>query len=190
MKKLIIYDVDDTLFKGNQLIGMEVSGEFRWLTQQEFHDYDAAGTVSEVLDLSRLKCAQDWLDCLEPNDAVVESLLFDLAYSPADIVIMTARNAMDDHDLFKSGFEKQGIDTSVIEFIFAGDHGEVHWSSHKKKAVLFERFLDEYDEITIYDDNVMNLRELHLMALDHPFVQINSYHVHADGTINKYNGSE
>jgi hypothetical protein len=190
MKKLIIYDVDDTLFAANQLIGMEVHGEFRWLTQQEFHHHDVAGTVSETIDLSRLRNAKDWLLNLQPNEEVVERIKCDINSGDSDIVIMTARNAMDDHELFKSGFDKHGIDTTCVDFYFAGDHGEQHWSSHKKKGVLFQQFLSQhYDHITIFDDNEMNLKELHFLALDYPFVTVESYKVAPGGTISRYIGS-
>lgn len=187
MKKLIIYDVDDTLFFANQKIGMEVDGEFIWMTQQEFHEHDVAGTVSENLDFSKLQCSVDFMENLAPNMIAINRLKNDIARGDAEIVIMTARHPMSDIPMFETAFHKYGVDTTDLEIIFAGVAGEPHWSSHKKKAVFIAEFLkNHYDHITIYDDNVMNLQEIHALALDYPFTTIESYHVLPDGKITKY----
>ena len=187
MKKIKIFDIDDTLFFANQMIGMEVEGVFRWITQQEFHEHDVAGTVHSNLDFQNLNNSIDFLENLQPNMIAIERLQKDIDQNDSRIVVMTARHPMNDIPLFKTAFHQYGIDTDKVELIFAGIAGEPHWSSHKKKAVFFEEFLQEnYDEIEIIDDNTSNLKELHYLALDYPFTHIKSYHVKPDGTINKY----
>lgn len=191
MKRLIIYDVDDTLFFANQAIGMEVDGEMQWLTQQEFHEHDVAGTLHHNLDFSKLMCSVDFHANLKPNIFAINKLIEDIEIGDDKVIIVTARHPMTDVVLFTRAFEKFGIDTKRVKFYFAGGMGEPHWSSHKKKALLFEAFLQQsWDEIVIYDDNVMNLKEIHALALDYPHTDIKSYRVFSDGTISRYNGSE
>jgi hypothetical protein len=191
MKKLIVYDVDDTLFFANQKIGMEVDGKFKWMSQQEFHEHDIAGTVSKNLDFSRMLCSHDFIKNLKPNMIAIKRLIRDIERADAKIVVMTARHEMSDIPLYISAFHDHGVNTDDIEFIFAGVAGEAHWSSHEKKKVFFDKFFEEqYDHVTVYDDNVKNLETVQGLALDYPFTTVEAYRVFEDGTINRYNGCE
>ena len=186
---LIIFDVDDTLFFANQLIGMEVDGEMRWITQQEFHEHDVAGTIHPNLDFSKLLCSKDFVKNLKPNPIMIERLKNAIKRDQDQIVIMTARHVMSDVPLFISAFHKHGVDTKGIEFIFAGSGGEIHWPSHQKKAVFFDRFLAEgYDKITLYDDNTKFLDYALQAHLDFPFTTVRTFRIDSEGKINNYNG--
>lgn len=187
MRTLFVFDIDDTLFFANQQIGMEVEGVFRWITQQEFHEHDIAGTVHPNLDFSKLQCAEDFIANLQPNPIMIQRLK-DTLRGPGDVVVMTARHPLDDIPLFKTAFHQQGIETDDFELVFAGISGPAHWSSHQKKAILFKQYLEQhYDHIVIYDDNTSNLAELHHLAMDY-ITTIESYQIASDGTINRFRG--
>lgn len=188
---IVCYDVDDSLFFSNQLIGMEVDGTFTWLTQREFHEHDVNGTLNDTLDFSKLTCSVDFTSDLKPNMILINKLASDIAHEESKIIVCTARHEMNDLELFKSAFERYGIDTTPIEFIFAGGLGEAHWSSHQKKAIAFERMLGQKpNSLTVYDDNELNLREVLLLSFDFPFTTIITFLVNQDGTISRYHGTE
>jgi len=106
---LIIFDVDDTLFFANQKIGMEVDGKMQWLTQQQFHEHDLAGTIHPNLDFSKLLCSKDFVKNLKPNMIMIDRLKTAINRDKDKIVIMTARHTMSDVPLFVSAFHKFGI---------------------------------------------------------------------------------
>jgi hypothetical protein len=186
-KRLIVYDVDDTLFFANQRIGLTVDGVPTWMTPQEFHEYDVAGLVDHSVDYSLLLSSDNFVSCLKPNQICIEKLIYDIDRADSDIVIMTARGEVDDVPKFKSAFRDHGIDIDSVEFRFCSP--DVTLSSHKKKEPHFRQMLAQhYDEVTVYDDNVLNLETVHHIALEYPATTVNSFRILPDGSISKYYG--
>ena len=187
MKKLIVYDVDDTLFFANQRIGLTINGVPQWITPQEFHEYDVAGLIDHSVDYSLLLSSDDFVSCLKPNQICIELLIEDIDRADSDIIIMTARGEVDDVKKFKGAFRDHGIDIDSCEFRFCSQ--DVTLSSHQKKKPQFQEMLAKhYDHVTVYDDNVKNLETVHHVAMDYPFTTINSFKINPDGSISKYYG--
>jgi hypothetical protein len=184
--KLAIYDMDDTLFFANQRIGVEQDGKMVWMTPQEHHALDLAGKIPHVVDYSFLKSSSDFVSCLKPNMITIERLILDIDDPLCDVVIMTARQTMDDLDLFLTAFTQHGVDHSKLDVIFAGDGNESTVSSHQLKRGYFRKFFNEgYSCISVYDDNANTNRMLMEMRKDYHEIDIDLYCVNDDGSISK-----
>jgi hypothetical protein len=184
--KLSVIDLDDTLFFANQRIGVMQNGVMVWMTPQEHHQLDVAGQIPHEVDYSFLKSSSDFVSCLKPNDIMIERLILDIDDPTCDVVIMTARQTMDDIDLFLTAFSQHGIDHSKLDIIFAGDGNPATVSSHELKRGYFKKFFNEgYSCISVYDDNMMTLAMLQSMKKDYHEIDIDLYGVLADGSISK-----
>jgi hypothetical protein len=184
--KLAIYDFDDTLFFANQRIGVMLDGKMVWMTPQEHHRLDIAGEIPHEVDYSFLKSSSDFVSCLKPNVIAIECLIKDIDDPACDVVIMTARQTMDDVELFMTAFEPHGIDPNKLDIIFAGDGNPSTVSSHELKRGYFKKFFnDGYSSISVYDDNMMTMAMLQVMKPDYHEIDIDLYGVASDGSISK-----
>lgn len=169
MKKLAVFDFDDTLVSSDAKIKLYDQKRKRWgeLTPSQFNHhhinqskyfYDFSEfNNAEILSKSRI------LDTFQ--------ILKDHINNNQDVCVLTAR---DSHPLIYNFLTSIGIKISPEMVIVVGGDPTMT-VPEKKKQSLSELISKGYDDITIYDDNINNLRAMKQLTNDS--VKIKTIHV-------------
>ena len=101
------------------------------------------------------------------------------------VIIVTARQDMDDKKLFKEAFKAQGIDIGRVYVERAGNIGKKTASANK--VVIFKKYLDteRYARIRLFDDDKNNLKAFLSLEEEYPKVDFTGYQVFKSGNIKK-----
>lgn len=176
---LHVFDIDDTLFhhpakirliKGKKQVDALSSGEYAKHTLPAGHKYD----------FSEFRSAKHFHDTATPIEPVINKLKA-LHKNPQNKIIMnTARQDLDDREMFLDKFRKHGIDVDNIHIHRAGNLAhETGMKGHDAKAEITHQQIlkGKFNTVHMYDDHKENLNSFVALKDRHPHIQFKAYHV-------------
>lgn len=181
---LTIFDIDDTLFHTTAKINVVKDGKVvRSLTNQEFNNYELQD--GEEYDFGEFRNAEKFRQESEPIGPMLDELKTILDHTRGKVIMLTARADFDDKDTFLQTFADHGIDMSKIHVHRAGNLPGKQGPA-EKKAVWVRRYLDtgKFDQVSLYDDSMSNLRVFKSLENEYPDVTFDAYHITGKGDVN------
>lgn len=182
---LTIFDIDDTLFHTTAKINVVKDGEVvRSLTNQEFNNYELQD--GEEYDFGEFRNAEKFRQESEPIGPMLDELKTILDNTKGRVIMLTARADFDDKETFLQTFADHGIDMSRIHVHRAGNLPGREVPA-EKKAVWVRRYLDtgKFDQVSLYDDSVSNLRVFKELANEYPDIEFHAYLISGNGDVDK-----
>jgi hypothetical protein len=179
-RTLSIFDIDDTLLHTTAKIKVVKDGKvLRTLTNQEFNTYELQ--PGEEFDFGEFRNAEKFRKESEPIEHMMDELKTILDHTQGTVIMLTARADFDDKDTFLKTFRDHGIDMSRIHVHRAGNlPGDA--IPAEKKAVWVRRYLDtgKYNQVSLYDDSMSNLRVFKSLKQEYPDVDFDAYYITPD----------
>ena len=179
-KTLTIFDIDDTLFHTTAKIKVVKDGKvIQTLTNQEFNNYELQ--PGEEFDFGEFRDAKKFAQESEPIEHMMDELKTILDHSKGTVIMLTARADFDDKQTFLKTFTDHGIDMSRIHIHRAGNlPGDA--IPAEKKAIWVRRYLDtnKYNQVSLYDDSMSNLRVFKSLKKEYPDVDFDAYYITPD----------
>lgn len=156
MRKLYVFDLDDTLFRPKGVkIYLKANGErIREVSKDEFVEYELK--PDESFDTSEYRSAETFLNATPITTNI--TLLKYLIHTLDDVIILTARESFDNSILVYEIFKFFGIENAPL--ICAGDYGFKEPCINKASALVTFLTSYKYDEVIIYDDCRRNLNKM------------------------------
>lgn len=180
VKTLTIFDIDDTLFHTTAKIKVVKDGKvLRTLSNQEFNTYELE--PGEEFDFGEFRNAEKFRQESEPIEHMLDELKTILDTTKGTVIMLTARADFDDKETFLKTFADHGIDMSRIHVHRAGNlPGDA--IPAEKKAVWVRRYLDtgKYNQVSLYDDSMSNLRVFKSLKQEYPDVDFDAYFITPD----------
>jgi hypothetical protein len=180
---LTIFDIDDTLFHTTAKINVVKDGKVvRSLTNQEFNNYELED--GEEYDFGEFRNAEKFRQESEPIGPMLDELKTILDHTQGKVIMLTARADFDDKETFLQTFADHGIDMSKIHVHRAGNLPGKEGPA-ERKAVWVRRYLDtgKYDQVSLYDDSMTNLRVFKALEQEYPDVTFDAYHITGNGDV-------
>ncbi len=180
---LTIFDIDDTLFHTTAKINVVKDGKVvRSLTNQEFNNYELQD--GEEYDFGEFRNAEKFRQESEPIEPMLDELKTILDHTKGKVIMLTARADFDDKETFLQTFADHGIDMSKIHVHRAGNLPGKGGPA-EKKAVWVRRYLDtgKFNQVSLYDDSVTNLRVFKELEQEYPNVTFDAYHITGNGDV-------
>jgi len=179
-RTLTIFDIDDTLFHTTAKIKVVKDGEVvRSLTNQEFNTYELQ--PGEEFDFGEFRDAKKFAQESEPIEHMMDELKTILDHTQGTVIMLTARADFDDKNTFLKKFTDHGIDMNRIHVHRAGNiPGDA--IPAEKKAVWVRKYLEtgKYNQVSLYDDSMSNLRVFKSLKKEFPDVDFDAYYITPD----------
>ena len=184
---LTIFDIDETLFLTKARVQVAQEGKIvRILDNQQYNSYQLK--KGESFHYGEFKSAKIFKETSTPIAKVLKRAKRIIHFATrrgSKVIIVTARQDMDDKKLFKEAFKAQGIDIGRVYVERAGNIGKE--TASENKAVIFKRYLDtgRYVRIRLFDDDKNNLNAFLSLEKEYPNVDFTGYQVFKSGNIKK-----
>jgi FMN phosphatase YigB (HAD superfamily) len=183
-KKLVVFDIDDTLVHTQTKVHVVKDGEIiNSLNSHDFTHYKLK--PGESFDFEDFRNAREFFEKSKPIIPMMQQLRQDIA-TGNKVVMVTARADFDDKELFLDTFRKYGIDMSKVHVYRAGNSKE--GSTEDRKKSIIKRLLDQdnYSKAIMYDDAKPNLHTFIELKKDHPRTRFYAWHVSLEGKASEY----
>ena len=183
-KKLVVFDIDDTLVHTQTKVHVVKDGEVvDSLNSHDFTHYRLK--PGEEFDFSGFRNAREFFEKSKPIIPMMNQLKRDIA-TGNKVVMVTARADFDDKELFLDTFRKFGIDMGKVHVYRAGNSKEGTTEERKKAIIknLLEK--DDYSKAIMYDDAKPNLHTFMELKKDHPRTKFYAWHVSLEGEASEY----
>ena len=184
---LTIFDIDETLFHTQAKVQVIKEDKIlRVLDNQQYNSYRLK--KGESFNYGQFKSAKIFKETSMPIAKVIKRAKRIINFATrkgSKVIIVTARQDMDDKILFKEAFKAQGIDIGRVYVERAGNIGNE--TASKNKVVIFKRYLDtgRYVRIRLFDDDKNNLNAFLSLEEEYPNVDFTGYQVFKSGNIKK-----
>ena len=184
---LTIFDIDETLFHTNARIKVvQEKKVVQILDNQSYNNYKLK--QGESFDYGQFKSAKIFKETSTPIAKVIKRakrIIHFATRKGSKVIIVTARQDMDDKKLFKEAFKAQGIDIGRVYVERAGNIGKE--TASENKVVIFKKYLDteRYARIRLFDDDKNNLKAFLSLEEEYPKVDFTGYQVFKSGNIKK-----
>jgi len=185
---LSIFDIDETLFHTKAKVQVLKDGKInKILDNQQFNSYKLKN--GESFDYGQFKSAKIFKETSTPITKIIKKAKRIIHYairSGAKVIIVTARQDMDDKKLFKEAFEAQGIDIGKVYVERAGNIGKKTASANK--VVIFKKYLDtgRYARVRLFDDDKNNLKAFMSLQKNYANVTFTAHQVLRNGFTTKF----
>ena len=185
---LSIFDIDETLFHTKAKVQVLKDGKInKILDNQQFNSYKLK--KGESFDYGQFKSAKIFKETSTPITKIIKKAKRIIHYairSGAKVIIVTARQDMDDKKLFKEAFEAQGIDIGKVYVERAGNIGKKTASANK--VVIFKKYLDtgRYARVRLFDDDKNNLKAFMSLQKNYANVTFTAHQVLRNGFTTKF----
>jgi hypothetical protein len=188
ISSLTIFDIDDTLFRTNTKILVKKDGkQVRELTPAEYNlDKLSSG---EEYDFSQFRSSEIFFRTAKPIDMVFKTakrILSKFAgFSNKKVTIITARDDLDDKNLFLKTFKKYGFN---IDRVFVHRAGKLNISGPAAKAKITSDELKngKYSIVRMFDDHSGNLDAFLNLNKEFPNTKFEAFFVDETGNIKRY----
>jgi GNAT superfamily N-acetyltransferase len=184
-KKLVIFDIDDTLVTTNTRVGVVRDGKtVKTLDSHEFTLYKKQ--PGETFDFGAFRDAEDFFKHAQPIAPMIEQLKDDIATGNR-VVMVTARSDFNNKEIFLKTFEQWHVDMSKVHVYRAGN--DTHpVPIDEKKARIIRRLLTgyPYNKAIMYDDSRPNLESFLKLHQEYPDIRFYAWHVDRDGHATEY----
>ena len=184
-KKLVIFDIDDTLVHTQTKVNVVKDGQVtKELNSHEFTHYKLQ--PGEQFDFENFRNAHDFFHNSKPIIPMMNRLKHDIA-TGNQVVMVTARADFDDRELFLDTFRKYGIDMNKVHVYRAGNMPNKIQTEEKKKIII-RQLLDKgnYTKAIMYDDAVPNLESFVELKDEYPQTKFYAWHVSLEGEASEY----
>ena len=157
---LTIFDIDETLFHTEAKVQVSKEGKIvKILDNQQYNSYRLK--KGESFNYGQFKSAKIFKETSTPIAKVIKRakrIIHFATRKGSKVIIVTARQDMDDKKIFKEAFKAQGIDIGRVYVERAGNIGKE--TASENKVVIFKRYLDtgRYARIRLFDDDKNNLK--------------------------------
>ncbi len=183
-KKLVIFDIDDTLVNTQTKVHVVKDGEVvKSLNSHDFTHYKLK--PGEEFDFEDFRNAREFFEKSKPIIPMMNQLKSDIA-TGNKVVMVTARADFDDKELFLDTFRKYGVDTSKLHVYRAGNIKGGTTEERKKQIIKNLLDKDNYTKAIMYDDAKPNLHSFIELKKDHPGTKFYAWHVSLDGEASEY----
>jgi FMN phosphatase YigB (HAD superfamily) len=183
-KKLVVFDIDDTLVHTQTKVHVIKDGEvIDSLNSHDFTHYKLK--PGESFDFKDFRNAREFFEKSKPIIPMMRQLKQDIA-TGNKVVMVTARADFDDRELFLDTFRKFGIDMSKVHVYRAGNSKE--GTTEERKKAIIKQLLDQedYSKAIMYDDAKPNLHTFIELKKDHPRTRFYAWHVSLEGEASEY----
>jgi len=183
-KKLVVFDIDDTLVNTQTKVHVVKNGEVvNSLNSHDFTHYKLK--PGESFDFEDFRNAREFFDKSKPIIPMMNQLKRDIA-TGNKVVMVTARADFDDKELFLDTFRKYGVDIDKVHVYRAGNSKQGTTEERKKAIIKNLLDKDDYTKAIMYDDAKPNLHTFIELKKDHPNTRFYAWHVSLDGEANEY----
>ena len=185
---LTIFDIDETLFHTKAKVQVFKDGKVnKILDNQQFNSYQLK--KGESFDYGQFKSAKIFKETSTPITKIIKKakrIIHFAIQSGSKVIIVTARQDMDDKKLFKEAFEAQGIDIGKVYVERAGNIGKKTASANK--VVIFKKYLDtgRYAKVRLFDDDKNNLKAFMSLQKNYANVKFTAHQVLRSGFTTKF----
>ena len=185
---LSIFDIDETLFHTKAKVQVLKDGKInKILDNQQFNSYKLK--KGESFDYVQFKSAKIFKETSTPITKIIKKakrIIHFAIRSGSKVIIVTARQDMDDKKLFKEAFEAQGIDIGKVYVERAGNIGKKTASANK--VVIFKKYLDtgRYAKVRLFDDDKNNLKAFMSLQKNYANVKFTAHQVLRSGFTTKF----
>ena len=185
---LSIFDIDETLFHTKAKVQVLKDGKInKILDNQQFNSYKLK--KGESFDYGQFKSAKIFKETSTPITKIIKKakrIIHFAIRSGSKVIIVTARQDMDDKKLFKEVFEAQGIDIGKVYVERAGNIGKKTASANK--VVIFKKYLDtgRYARVRLFDDDKNNLKAFMSLQKNYANVKFTAHQVLRSGFTTKF----
>jgi len=183
-KKLVIFDIDDTLVHTQTKVHVIKSGMV--VTSLNSHDFTHYKLQpDEEFDFGDFRNAKEFFEKSKPIIPMMNQLKRDIA-TGNKVVMVTARADFDDKELFLDTFRKYGVDMSKVHVYRAGNSKQ--GTTEERKAQIIKTLLDKdnYSKAIMYDDAKPNLHTFMSLKKAHPDTKFYAWHVSLEGDASEY----
>ena len=184
-KKLVIFDIDDTLVTTNTRVGVVRDGKtIKTLDSHEFTLYKKQ--PGEEFDFGAFRDAEDFFKHAQPIAPMIEQLKDDIA-TGNKVVMVTARSDFNNKEIFLKTFEQWNVDMSKVHVYRAGNDTDPV-PIDEKKARIIRRLLNghPYNKAIMYDDSRPNLESFLKLRQEYPNTRFYAWHVDHSGHASEY----
>ena len=184
---LTIFDIDETLFHTKAKVQVSKEGKIvKILDNQQYNSYRLK--KGESFNYGQFKSAKIFKETSTPIAKVIKRakrIIYFATRKGSKVIIVTARQDMDDKKIFKEAFKAQGIDIGRVYVERAGNIGKE--TASENKVVIFKKYLDtgRYARIRLFDDDKNNLKAFFSLGEEYPKVDFTGYQVFKSGNIKK-----
>ena len=184
-KKLVIFDIDDTLVHTQTKVHVVKDGQvIKELNSHDFTHYKLQ--PGESFDFENFRNAHDFFHNSKPIIPMMDQLKHDIA-TGNKVVMVTARADFDDRELFLDTFRKYGVNMNKVHVYRAGNMtGKMQ--TEEKKKIIIRNLLDQgnYTKAIMYDDAVPNLESFVELKDEYPHTKFYAWHVSLEGEASEY----
>lgn len=186
---LNIFDIDNTLVQTKAKYKVLRPGKPPLeLDEKQKNDYVLK--PGEKFDDSEFESSEIFHKTASPIKTVwdrARKLASDVDKNPSSSVfIVTARQKMDDTDLFIQTFVKHGLDMSNVRVLYAGNLKKGSSPDNKKALIRTLIVAGPYTEVNFYDDKEENLEAFLRLKHEFPDVKLVAFLVNKHGNIITY----
>lgn len=184
-KKLVIFDIDDTLVTTNTRVGVIRDGKtVKTLDSHEFTHYKLQ--PGETFDFGAFRDAEDFFQHAQPIAPMIEQLKNDIATGNR-VVMVTARADFNSKEIFLKTFEQWHVDMSKVHVYRAGNDTDPV-PIDEKKARIIRRLLNghAYNKAIMYDDSRPNLESFLRLRQEYPDTRFYAWHVDREGHASEF----
>lgn len=184
-KKLVIFDIDDTLVKTDTKVGVIKNGKVvKKLNSHDFTHYKPE--EDETFDFGAFRDAREFFEKAKPILPMISQLKHDIA-TGNKVIMVTAREDFNDRDIFLDTFRRFGIDMSKVHVYRAGNIKDGLSTEVKKKAIIRKVLdADDYTKVIMYDDAIPNLELFLSLKETHPGVKFYAWYVNPKGEAEEF----
>ena len=183
-KKLVIFDIDDTLVNTQTKVHVIKDGKVvNSLNSHDFTHYKLQ--PGESFDFEDFRNAREFFEKSRPIIPMMNQLKRDIN-TGNKVVMVTARADFDDKELFLDTFRKYGVDMDRVHVYRAGNLKGGSTEDRKKQIIDSLLNKGNYTKAIMYDDAKPNLHTFVELKKDHPKTKFYAWHVSLDGEANEY----
>jgi len=184
-KKLVIFDIDDTLVNTSTKVNVIKDGKIiKKLNSHDFTHYKLQ--PGEEFDFGAFRNAKEFFQKSKPIIPMISQLKQDIN-TGNKVVMVTARADFDNKELFLNTFRKFGIDIDKVHVYRAGNI-ELKIPTEEKKKMIIRKLLNanDYTKAIMYDDAKPNLDLFTSLKKEHPKVKFYAWYVTPKGEAVEY----
>jgi len=183
---LTVFDIDDTLFKTTaRVVVRKDNKSTKRLPPGTFSKYKLKS--GESFDFSEMKDSEKFNKESRPIKRMMAKakiiLKNALATKKSKVIIVTARQDMNNKKVFLDTFRKHGFDIDKVRVERAGKITDV--ATPKAKAIIIHNYLKtgQFSRVRLFDDSVYNLSEFLKLQRIFPKIKFEAFFAKKDGSV-------
>lgn len=177
MKKLVVFDLDDTLFKiDHSKLTVNVVDQSNTIVETiPYNQYKLAGAPHKPPQdnlrycFKQFESSSQFATTATPNDLIISMLQFYAKQPNTTVEILTARSDFDCVNTFGDFLKEHGIDIYITKVRRAGNLKTNTNAADRKYIILKQQLIsNKYDEVLMFDDCKQNIAMLDVLQNDFP----------------------